>query len=64
MKNVLGKSMIENYLPSESDGASRGEKSKNLVAELVSDPWEQSFCVEKVILKTEAILCLSRSETV
>lgn len=55
--------MMENHLLSESDGASGGEKSKNLVAELVSGPWGQSFSVEKVILKIEAILCLSRSET-
>ena len=50
----MGKSIIENYLPLESDGASVG--NKNLVAELVSDSQGQSFSVEKVILKIEEIL--------
>lgn len=55
-KTLWEKSMIENYFPSEIDGASWGEKSKTLVAELLSDPGGWFFSVEKVIMKTEAIL--------
>lgn len=50
----MGKSVIENYFPIESDGASGS--NKNLVAELVSESQGQSFSVEKVILKIEEIL--------
>lgn len=54
VKSAMGKSVIENYFPLESDGASGS--NKNPVAELVSDSQGQSFSVEKVILKIEEIL--------
>ena len=52
--------IYDEELPSESDGVSEREKRKNLLTEFVLDAWGHPSSVEMVLLKIEAILCLSR----